>query len=46
MTVFAAVVGAAGTRARPGATMHRAMMTVAALVAIAVGGVWLVAPAA
>jgi hypothetical protein len=41
MTAFAAAVGAAGTRTRPGATTHRAMMRAAAMVAIAVGGVWI-----
>ena len=41
MTAFAAAVGAAGTRARPGAAAHRAMMLTAAVVAIAVGSVWM-----
>lgn len=41
MTVFAAVVGAAGTRTLPNARMHRLMMGAAAVLAIAVGGVWI-----
>jgi hypothetical protein len=41
MTAFAAVVGAAGTRTRPGAAGHRAMMLTAALLAITIGGVWM-----
>src|SRR5688572_10187204 len=44
MTLFAAAVGAAGTRVQPGASTYRAMMLVAAAAAIAVGGVWLVSP--
>jgi hypothetical protein len=42
MTTFAAVVGSAGTRWAHDHRLHRVMMTTAALVAIAVGGVWLV----
>lgn len=41
MTAFAAALGAAGTRARPGAALHRAMMLTAAVTAIAVGGIWM-----
>ena len=44
MTLFAAVIGAAAVRTRPGAMAHRAMMVTAALLAIVVGGFWLVAP--
>lgn len=44
MTAFAAVVGAAGTRTQAGTTVYRAMMLTAALVAIAVGGVWMMSP--
>jgi hypothetical protein len=44
MTAFAAAVGAAGSRVRPGARGHRVMMATAAVLAIAVGGVWIVAP--
>jgi hypothetical protein len=43
MTAFAAAAGLAGTRARHSAAAQRAMMVAAALVAIIVGGVWLVA---
>ena len=43
MTAFAAAAGMAGARTRHGAAAHRAMMTAAAVVAIVVGGVWLVA---
>jgi hypothetical protein len=41
MTAFAAAIGAAGTRTRPGADAHRAMMLAAAVVAITIGGVWM-----
>ncbi len=41
MTAFAAAVGAAGTRTRPGTPVHRAMMLTAAIMAIIVGGVWM-----
>jgi hypothetical protein len=44
MTLFAAAVGAAAVRTRPGAAAHRAMMVTAALLAIVVGGFWLIAP--
>jgi hypothetical protein len=40
MTGFAAVVGRAGSSP----SLHRAMMTVAAALAVIVGGVWLIAP--
>jgi hypothetical protein len=41
MTAFAAAVGAAGARVRPGAAAHRAMMLTAAVMAIAIGAVWI-----
>jgi hypothetical protein len=43
MTAFAAAAGYAGARTRHSATVHRTMMVTAALVAIVVGGVWIVA---
>jgi hypothetical protein len=43
MTAFGAAAGLAGARTRHSAAAHRAMMMTAAVVAIAVGGVWLVA---
>jgi hypothetical protein len=43
MTAFAAAAGLAGARSRQSASTHRLMMMTAALVAIAVGGVWLIA---
>jgi hypothetical protein len=43
MTAFAAAVGLLGIRTGHNPQMHRAMMTVAALLAVMVGGVWLVA---
>jgi hypothetical protein len=42
MTAFAAAAGVAGRHAAHGATAHRLMLLTAALVAIVVGGVWLV----
>jgi hypothetical protein len=42
MTAFAAAAGVVGARTAYGATAHRAMLLAAALVAIVVGGVWLV----
>jgi hypothetical protein len=42
MTAFAAAAGLAGGRVPRGATAHRLMLLTAALVAIVVGGVWLV----
>ena len=42
MTAFAAAAGVVGARTAHGATAHRLMLLTAALVAIAVGGVWLV----
>jgi hypothetical protein len=42
MTAFAAIMGSAGARAHPRATLHRGMMLTAATLAIAVGGFWLV----
>jgi hypothetical protein len=45
MTAFAAAVGVGSVRLRNGAGAQRAMMITAALLAIAIGGVWLIAPA-
>ena len=42
MTIFAAVIGTAGTRLRPGTLAHRGMMLTAAALALSVGGWWLV----
>ena len=42
MTAFAAAAGVIGARTAHGATVHRLMLLTAALVAIVVGGVWLV----
>ncbi len=42
MTAFAAAAGLAGARVPLGAAAHRVMLLTAALVAIVVGGVWLV----
>lgn len=42
MTLFAAAVGLAGTRVPNAAGAHRLMMRAAAMVALVVGGVWLV----
>lgn len=42
MTLFAAVIGAATTRTLRGAGIHRAMLTTAAVLALSVGGWWLV----
>ena len=42
MTAFAAAAGVVGARTAHGATAHRLMLLAAALVAIVVGGVWLV----
>ena len=44
MTAFAAAVGLLGVRTGPNPRLHRAMMTVAATLAIVVGSVWLIAP--
>jgi sulfite exporter TauE/SafE len=44
MTMFAAAVGVLGARSDDNPRLQRAMMTVAAALAIAVGGVWLIAP--
>jgi sulfite exporter TauE/SafE len=44
MTAFAAVAGATSARTRSGANVHRAMLLAAAVVAIAVGGVWITSP--
>ncbi|HVQ13523.1 MAG TPA: hypothetical protein VMS40_08030, partial [Vicinamibacterales bacterium] len=43
MTMFAAAVGTIAIRGIHGPRAYRAMMTVAALLAIVVGGVWLTA---
>jgi hypothetical protein len=43
MTAFAAIAGLAGARTRHSPAAHRLMMMATALVAIVVGGVWLVA---
>jgi hypothetical protein len=42
MTAFAAAAGLVGARTAHGATAHRLMLLTAALVAIVVGGVWLI----
>jgi hypothetical protein len=44
MTIFAAAVGSVSEHTVNGPRMHRAMMTGAALLAMTVGGVWLIAP--
>jgi len=44
MTAFAAAAGSAGARAGNGPRAHRAMMMAAAVLAVVVGGVWLIAP--
>ena len=43
MTAFAAAAGIAGVSTRHRAAAHRMMMAVSALIAIVVGGVWLIA---
>jgi hypothetical protein len=43
MTLFAAAIGTAGARLAPGARLHRAMLAAAAVLAIGVGGAWLLA---
>jgi hypothetical protein len=43
MTAFAAAAGAAGVSTRHRAAAHRMMMAVSALIAIVLGGVWLIA---
>lgn len=45
MTAFAAAVGFGAVRTPADAGAHRAMLVTAALLAITVGGVWLIAPA-
>ena len=42
MTAFAAAVGSIGWRVRPGAATHRMLMAAAAVMALVVGGWWLV----
>jgi len=44
MTAFAAAVGLLGVRTSLNPRVHRAMMSVAAVLAMLVGGVWLIAP--
>lgn len=44
MTAFAAVVGSVTARGADDERLHRMMMTAAALLAIVVGGVWLIGP--
>lgn len=44
MTAFAAAVGLIGVHTGPNPRLHRAMMSVAAALAMLVGGVWLMAP--
>jgi hypothetical protein len=44
MTIFAAVIGTVSLRSVRGPRAYRAMMTTAAVLAMAVGGVWLMAP--
>lgn len=44
MTAFAATVGLLGVQTTSNPRLHRAMMSVAAALAIVVGGVWLIAP--
>ncbi len=44
MTIFAAAVGSMATRGVRGPLTYRTMMSAAALLAIAVGGVWLIGP--
>jgi hypothetical protein len=46
MTAFAAAVGLLGVHTSFNARVHRSMMSVAAVLAILVGGVWLIAPLA
>ncbi len=46
MTAFAAAVGLAGAHTGSNARFQRAMMSVAAALALLVGGVWLIAPLA
>jgi hypothetical protein len=44
MTAFAAVVSGAAGHARPHHRMHRVLLAAAALLAITVGGIWLIPP--
>jgi len=46
MTAFAAAVGLLGVHTSSNARLHRAMMSVAAALAMLIGGVWLIAPLA
>jgi hypothetical protein len=46
MTAFAATVGLLGVHTTSNARVHRAMMSAAAVLAMVVGGVWLIAPLA
>jgi hypothetical protein len=44
MTAFAAAIGSTSARGGYSARLHRVMMTTAAVLAIVVGGVWLIGP--
>jgi hypothetical protein len=44
MTAFAAAIGSTSARGGDSARLHRIMMTTAAVLAIVVGGVWLIGP--
>ena len=46
MTAFAAAVGVLGLHTGHRPRLHKAMMTVAAVLAMLVGGVWLIGPQA
>ena len=46
MTAFAAVIGSTSARREHDQRLHRVMMTTAAVLAIVVGGVWLIGPRA
>jgi hypothetical protein len=46
MTAFAAAAGALGVRTGNNPRLHTAMMTAAAVLAVVVGGVWLIGPQA
>jgi hypothetical protein len=44
MTAFAAAIGVMGATTRPSPRLHSAMMAAAAMLAMLIGGVWLMAP--